>query len=95
MTGACTHCYDGYYLEGGNCLINMGNNPNELDPYCTELSKDFTNCVSCAPGYFVGNDGFCQAFNTSYQCETYNPQNGKCISCSYSYVLSNQKICIP
>ena len=69
FTGACKSCYQGYHLEGDDCLPEG----NEGDNLCKTKSGIF--CIECYQGYFL-IDGACKLPDPA--CKTRNTLTGLC-----------------
>ncbi|KAL4431669.1 hypothetical protein ABPG74_017298 [Tetrahymena malaccensis] len=80
-------CNSGYLDVGGNCLACGAN--------CNQCSSQ-TNCITCAPGYFLFIDGTCQnpcpatfvENNTNQQCtcRSNSTQSNKTCPCNTGYL---------
>ena len=67
INGACTQCYDGYILNGADCLLNAtvylptpaGSSIKyvELAPNCAEMSADGKFCKKCSYRYWASASG--------------------------------------
>ena len=60
--------------------------PEDLDPFCKEFSADDQSiCVSCAIRHYLNQLGKC--VKVSDLCNTYDNNDGKCLSCYAGFVL--------
>ena len=79
---------------------NEGVNPNENNSEEKENEKKEDDKLKCAPGYYMPIDniqqGNCQPCSTD-NCEKCNDTqvNNKCLSCSNSFILTNDGNCTP
>jgi len=62
---------------------------NYIDPNCASFTNNV--CVKCSKNYYFGIKGLCILANPL--CQTFDPTNGKCLTCFQSYVL-NKGECI-
>lgn len=84
-TGACTSCYDGWYLQpDGTCTTTPSTNPTN-PPNCYTVDAN-GNCIQCNFRYVLIS-GNCVA--VSDQCKTWNSTTGACTSCYDGWDLSN------
>jgi hypothetical protein len=82
QNGNCLTCYNGYILNGNNCVLNdqaVSGNP---------LCKTFNGptCIECANRAYSRN-GICTAVDNS--CATWSSQNGQCLTCYNGFALQN------
>jgi hypothetical protein len=78
--GACTSCYSGYEVRGGNCVV--ATQPSARN--CRNFSNGI--CFECSNGYIKSTDGSCYPVNTL--CRTWT-NTGECLTCYPGYALSN------
>ena len=78
-------CYtsSGYILSNGNCIIP---GQSVANPLCAHFNTA-GQCTQCKPRTFFGPSRICSYVNA--QCNTFNVNNGNCLSCWTGYVLSN------
>lgn len=81
INGACTACFPGYKLNGGEYALTTSSNS---DVNCKNSNSN--GCVECYSGFFV-KVGKCERINVL--CQTANTQTGACTSCYQGYALSN------
>lgn len=63
-------------------------NNNNNDPYCAQYQGNTNICAACSNRYFLSSrTGRCSPI--SNQCNTYDSNNGQCLSCYQGYTLSN------
>lgn len=80
--GFCLTCYNGYILNGNNCVLD--NQSVSGNPLCKTFNGPL--CVECANrAYFV--NGICTAVNT--RCASFNSANGQCTACYNGFQLTN------
>ena len=84
-TGACSSCYTGYTLSNGQCVRDAAFGSNPSNPNC----KDFSNgrCNECPFRAYFDANGICQFVNG--QCQTWDLQDGHCLTCYNGYNLDN------
>lgn len=83
-TGACLTCYNGYLLNGRNCVVD--NNPtSNNNPLCAIW--DGPVCLQCAERCYFNPSGIC--VSVSDQCQTWDPLDGFCLTCYRGYALNN------
>ena len=59
ITGECTDCPEGYYLDNGKCV--KCDEENEMNCAVNSCFTKEKKCKKCANGYYISN-------NTCYQC---------------------------
>jgi hypothetical protein len=84
-TGACTDCYDGYGLSGGECVIKTTQPGQTTVPNCAQVSANGQYCTRCAFRYYNYN-GVCN--KVSDQCKAWSDSTGACTDCYDGYGLS-------
>ena len=81
-SGVCTGCVYGYLLTNSNCIatsIIMNNR------WCSDFNG--STCTNCRNGYYIGSNGICTV--VSSVCNTYDMNDGDCLSCFTGNALSN------
>ena len=83
INGMCETCYRGYIVDDGKCMED----PNKFVPKSDELCKEYMNekCEECAERAYFNEDGKCEEVNV--HCRTWDPLNGKCVTCYNGYVV--------
>lgn len=81
--GSCLSCYNGYYLDAGQCLkVVEGPSAPPSDLLCAKWNGRI--CLACSKGAFFRN-GICT--NADPLCKTFDPNSGACTSCYQGYIL--------
>jgi len=82
-TGECLTCYPGYIPSNGNCIIGGG--APSGDPSCRAYDQ-YGNCRECSERFYKSNGRCAQV---SDFCNTFDRNNGKCLTCYRGYTLQN------
>lgn len=68
-------------MTSGVCVVSS------QDPNCIRPDTAKSGCLQCAAKYFIDNStGKCR--QVSPLCQTFNPNNGACLTCFSGYVIS-------
>lgn len=87
--GNCQACVAGFTNKAGICQKDQ---PVAITiPNCLNVDVANKVCLACANRFYTSGNS-CQA--VSQLCETYNPQNGKCLTCKSGSTLNNGGNCI-
>ena len=93
-TGACTSCYGGYILNGGNCLVDKSEAGSGSalsgDANCRKADKG-GKCQECSFRYILNAKGVCEQISDF--CNTFD-STGTCTSCYKGYVLLKNGNCV-
>ena len=82
VTGACSRCLNGYYLDGTTCK-SCSTKSN-----CTKCSITSTKCLTCNAGYYPNTNGDCKTCSNIHCVSTKcNASNGTCSGCLNGYYL--------
>jgi len=84
--GACLSCYPGYQILNTDCIVAAA----ITIPFCQTVNGNV--CALCINGYFT-KDGGCALANTL--CSSYDPMNGRCLSCIPGYVFQENECIFP
>lgn len=83
--GICQKCVNLYYLNNGVCVKETST--KGADPNCV-LNDLYNYCQQCSSNYFIqlGN-----CLLADQLCQTFDPNNGNCLTCYNGYILNNTK----
>jgi hypothetical protein len=79
INGLCLVCFEGYKLEGGNCVKSI--------PACSKFDENNRWCLQCRPELALSK-GICSDKNCGVSVL------GKCATCFNSFKVNNEGICL-
>ena len=87
--GNCLTCYGGFVLSEGACVANPSPFYGSTNVFCA--SWQGTSCLKCASRAYFNQNGLCVP--VSWQCQTWDPIDGSCLSCYAGYLLTTGGSC--